>query len=123
MLTIAFTFPGHSYHATPWGNHVNEGLVEWPPCPWRIFRAFLAVGFSKLHWIFLPVEYRELFEVLINDCPWYKLPSVVPGHTRHYMPTDKNPSLTFDAFLRVTDANPLVVVYPDTNLDDNQSEL
>ncbi|MDD4650430.1 MAG: type I-U CRISPR-associated protein Cas5/Cas6, partial [Desulfoplanes sp.] len=80
MLTVAFTFPGHSYHATPWGSHVNEGLVEWPPSPWRILRACIAVGFSKLQWEAIPPEYVNLFETMAKDHPWYKLPAMTPGH-------------------------------------------
>jgi CRISPR-associated protein Csb2 len=123
MLTIAFTFPGHRYHATPWGNHVNEGLVEWPPSPWRILRAFIAVGFSKLYWNTLPDEYESLIRKLAKDHPWYGLPPVSPGHTRHYMPAPVETAKIFDVFLRIEDSAPLVVVYPDTNLDDNQAEL
>ena len=28
MPTLRLQFPGGRYHATPWGHHVNEGLVE-----------------------------------------------------------------------------------------------
>src|SRR2546421_700205 len=30
MIYFALDFPARRYHATPWGHHVNEGLVEWP---------------------------------------------------------------------------------------------
>ena len=50
MPNLVFRFPAGHYHATPWGNHVNEGLIEWPPSPWRVVRALLATGFSKLGW-------------------------------------------------------------------------
>lgn len=43
MIAISFTFLAGRYHATPWGRHVNEGAVEWPPSPWRILRALVAV--------------------------------------------------------------------------------
>jgi len=43
MLALSFTFPGGRYHATPWGRHVNEADLEWPPSPWRIVRALIAV--------------------------------------------------------------------------------
>ena len=38
MLAIKFTFTANRYHATQWGRHVNEGVPEWPPSPWRILR-------------------------------------------------------------------------------------
>ena len=31
MVAIEFRFLNRRYHATPWGHHVNEGAVEWPP--------------------------------------------------------------------------------------------
>ena len=40
---IKLTFPAGRYHATPWGRHVNEGVPEWPPSPWRLLRALVAV--------------------------------------------------------------------------------
>ena len=42
-VTLKLTFPGGRYHATPWGRHVNEGVPEWPPSPWRLLRALVAV--------------------------------------------------------------------------------
>jgi len=50
MITLAFHFPGGRYHATPWGHQVNEGLVEWPPSPWRLLRALLSCGYTRLGW-------------------------------------------------------------------------
>ena len=38
-VIIKLRFPGGRYHATPWGRHVNEGAVEWPPSPYRLVRA------------------------------------------------------------------------------------
>ncbi len=37
-VIIKLTFPAGRYHATPWGRHVNEGVAEWPPSPWRLLR-------------------------------------------------------------------------------------
>ncbi len=34
-ISIAIQFSAGRFHATPWGHHVNEGLPEWPPSPWR----------------------------------------------------------------------------------------
>ena len=42
-ITLKLTFPAGRYHATPWGRHVNEGVPEWPPSPWRLLRALVAV--------------------------------------------------------------------------------
>ena len=46
MTVLQLSFPAGRFHATPWGRHVNEGAVEWPPSPWRIVRALIATW----HW-------------------------------------------------------------------------
>ena len=43
MLAMSFQFDANRYHATQWGRHVNEGVPEWPPSPWRILRALVSV--------------------------------------------------------------------------------
>ena len=50
MPTLSIRFPAGRYHATPWGHHVNEGLIEWPPSPWRLLRALLSVGYTSGLW-------------------------------------------------------------------------
>lgn len=87
-VTLSLTFPGRRYHATPWGHHVNEGLIEWPPSPWRLLRGLLATGYIKLHWPKEgpPASARSLIEKLAAVLPFYRLPSAVGAHSRHYMP-------------------------------------
>lgn len=95
--TLALSFPWGRYHATPWGHHVNEGLVEWPPSPWRLLRALYATWRCRLP----DLGGEELLAVLDDLCepPTYWLPPSRRAHTRHYVPdandgTDKS----FDAF-------------------------
>jgi CRISPR-associated protein Csb2 len=107
MPTLLFRFPGGRYHATPWGHHVNEGLVEWPPSPWRVLRALIATGYSKLEWGVVPPEGRELVEALSSTLPTYRLPRATVAHSRHYMPIgvlDKGrekTTLVFDTWAEV----------------------
>lgn len=88
MPCLLLKFVGRRYHATPWGHHVNEGLVEWPPSPWRLLRALLATGYSKLGWEGgpPPAEMGELLSALAGTLPVYHLPPAVTAHSRHYMP-------------------------------------
>ncbi len=86
MPTLLLRLPGGRYHATPWGYHVNEGLVEWPPSPWRLLRAFIACGYAKLGWDTVPPPARRLIEVLARTLPHYRLPRATVAHSRHYMP-------------------------------------
>ncbi len=116
MLCLIFEFPGGRYHATPWGHHVNEGLVEWPPSPWRIVRALLATGYTKLGWKGVPPEMRTVVEALATCLPTYRLPQATLGHTRHFMPIKgwkrglQQTSLVIDAFIYVH--GPLGVCWP-----------
>ncbi len=126
MLRLRFDFTAGRYHATPWGHHVNEGLVEWPPSPWRILRALLATGYTKLGWHQAPDEMRRLVEALAASEPTYRLPRATSGHTRHYMPIKgwkkgaQKSSLVIDAFVKP--AGPLCVEWP-AALADNQRDL
>jgi CRISPR-associated protein Csb2 len=102
-------FPGGRYHATPWGHHVNEGLVEWPPSPWRLLRALIACGYAKLGWSEVPPAGKRLIESLAATLPTYRLPRASVAHSRHYMPTgvlDKGrekTTLVFDTWAVVGD--------------------
>jgi len=102
MTTICLTFPAGRYHATPWGRHVNEGVPEWPPSPYRLLRALYDVWQRKC--FELPLEdVLEVFGALAAAPPRFVLPRAVATHTRSYLsankedPTKKN--LVFDPFL------------------------
>jgi len=86
MVIIQLALDSGRYHATPWGRHVNEGAIEWPPSPWRLYRALLATGHRRLGWQSLPDTARVLFEKLSGCVPSWSLPRVSSAHTRHYMP-------------------------------------
>ncbi len=100
MLAIAFRFSAGRYHATPWGRHVNEAEVEWPPSPWRILRALVATFYRKGWEERYSAETLEgLVEALAHRLPVYHLPAAIHAHTRHYMPQAESNivRLTFDA--------------------------
>lgn len=86
MTTLVLRFPGGRYHATPGRHHVNEGIVEWPPSPWRLIRALIACGYSSLQWDDVPPAGRRLVESLSSVLPEFRLPEAALGHSRHYMP-------------------------------------
>jgi len=128
MLAVGFRFPGGRYHATPWGRHVNEADVEWPPSPWRILRALIAVWHRKVdREAYSLAALEKLLAQLAGSLPSYRLPSAVHSHVRHYMPVregarDKN-TLIFDAFARISPEDELVVVWPDVALDESSQKL
>ena len=117
MIHLEFRFPGGRYHATPWGHHVNEGLVEWPPSPWRLIRAFIATAFTKLS-VPDPVPpdhpLRALVTALAARVPSYRLPPCPATHSRHYMPLgdkDGKTTLVLDTCAVPGDA-PLLISWP-----------
>jgi CRISPR-associated protein Csb2 len=125
---IHFRFPAGRYHATPWGSHVNEAEVEWPPSPWRILRALIATWHRKVDAEAYPEEgLATLIHQLASECPYYSLPSAAHAHSRHYMPERKGKgerkTLVFDAFARVDPDDPLVVAWPGQILEDPEREL
>ena len=130
MITIAIRFPAGRYHATPWGSHVNEGLVEWPPNPWRLLRALIATGFAKLHWDEVPDDAKSLVLKLAGVLPEYHLPLGQLAHSRHYMPSggfhpkQKNMETkdkVLDTFVRLRPDKPLLVRWP-VQLSDKETE-
>lgn len=138
MPTLLLRFPARRYHATPWGHHVNEGLVEWPPSPWRLLRALLATGFAAQAWAgnladplasSPPPLARSLIGKLAAVLPRYRLPPASGAHSRHFMPIaalDKErgvekTTLVFDTFAQVEDGT-LAVIW-DVALDAAETEL
>jgi CRISPR-associated protein Csb2 len=112
VVTLAIELLAGRYHATSWDHHVNEGVAEWPPSPWRLVRALAAAG-HKLD----PALPRELGERVIGALlapPAYAVPPATTGHTRHYMPTDDRPTKVFDAFVAAGGA--LEVHWPEAEL-------
>jgi CRISPR-associated protein Csb2 len=127
METIAIEFVARRYHATPWDAHVNEGRIEWPPAPWRILRALIAVGYNKFCWSKdRPESVNQLLYKLAAVNPSYSLPKATETHTRHYMPVrdgrrDK-PVKVFDAFLRFREPNDRLLIRYPVDLDESERE-
>ena len=121
MIAVQLQFLTGKLHATPWARQVNEGAIEWPPSQWRFLRALTSVWHNKF-----PDEPAENVAALLeqlNEPPSFQLPPTSQGHTRHYMPTDKNPAKIFDTFLLIPKSNPLVIAWPDVELEESRREL
>ena len=122
MFALVFRFPAGRYHATPWGRHVNEADVAWPPEPWRILRALIASYWRKAdrdRWNEDDLE--RLVYRLASDPPVYRLPEgPIHAHTRHYMPIPpRKTTLVFDAFAHLPKSERMVVAWPKVTLDDD----
>lgn len=118
MFAISLHFPGNRYHATPWGRNVNEADVAWPPEPWRILRALIAIWWRKGNrerWT--EDDLAELIDSLAEQLPIYKLPEgAVHTHTRHYMPAPVKTTLIFDAFACLPANAEMVIAWPEVTL-------
>ena len=131
-LSLAFRFLAGRYHATPFGHHVNEGLIEWPPSPWRLLRALISVGYTSGAWDGAgpPDVARSLIEKLSAELPHYHLPPAVGTHSRHYMPIGvldrktkiEKTTLVFDTWARIEDEE-LTVTWNDVRLDEAERSL
>lgn len=129
MIGVHLRFPTGRYHATPWGRHVNEGVPEWPPSPWRLLRALVATWKRTLP----EVEEDQIRAILseLRTAPLYYLPPATVGHTRHFMPWDKqwvkqrdaSRTMVFDTFVAVPKDEPVVAYWNDADLDDDQRAL
>lgn len=116
--TLALSFPWGRYHANPWGHHVNEARVEWPPSPWRLLRALYATWQGRLPGL-SPGLVLGVLEALAEP-PVYWLPPSRRAHTRHYMPDAKEErSKAFDAF-EVLEKGADLVVRWSASLDTEQ---
>lgn len=121
MIALRLHFPTGRYHATPWGRHVNEAALAWPPEPVRILRALIACHHRKADkTLFSDDALADLIDVLAGELPIYRLPQAVHAHTRHYMPAPVKTTLVFDAFARFDANEPLIVGWPGLSLRPEQ---
>ncbi len=124
MVQIKLGFPTGRYHATPWDHHVNEGVVEWPPSPWRILRALIATRYLKALDEVEEQTLTQLIHELASTHPSYSVPSTATAHTRHYMPIgqldkksgQERTTKVFDTFVHVPKDSSLTISWPNLSL-------
>jgi len=125
VITIAIHFLAGRYHATPWGRHVNEGVPEWPPSPWRLLRALVAAWQRSAPEVGRP-QMERLLKVL-SAPPDFRLPPATLAHTRHFMPWFKkgpgDRTMVFDTFVATFRSEPLLVVWPQAELSPEDRRL
>lgn len=119
MLAIKLAFTAGRFHATQWGRHVNEGVPEWPPSPWRILRGIVATWRRTLPQ--LPAErVVPIVEALASEHPQFHLPSASTGHTRHYMPYNEGKrertTLVIDTFVAMGANEAVFAVWSEVEL-------
>jgi CRISPR-associated protein Csb2 len=113
--TLVVRFPLGRCHATPWGSHVNEGRVEFPPSPWRLLRALYATWREREP----DLDDEDVTRLLTRLAapPLYHVPPHHEAHTRHYYPDfgsrQGKPSTdrTLDAFVAVDPGSELAITW------------
>jgi len=121
---IAFTFPLGRYHATAMGTSANEGIVEWPPSPWRLLRALYSVWRTRCPDLD-GVEVEQVLSALAAVPEYHVDTRTSIGHTRHYMPGDSSgketSNLVHDTFVVCASRHPtLYTTWPTVELLDSQ---
>lgn len=116
MVAIELRFPAGRFHATPWGRHVNEGVPEWPPAPFRLARAMLdAVYRRHPDW---PSERVEPLLDVMSSPVRFRLPPAVTHHTRSFLPENKrnlsDRTMVLDAFVAVDRSQPVMLFFDTT---------
>src|SRR5712692_3975846 len=123
-VVVKLTFPGGRYHATPWGRHVNEGVPEWPPSPWRLLRALVAV-WKRTCLDLSEAQVKRVLSSLVYP-PRFHLPPHRVAHTRHYMPWEKkgpaDRTLVFDTFVCINRKADLLIHWPEATLTGDDRE-
>jgi len=124
MLAIELNLLTGRFHATPWGRNVNEGEPEWPPSPYRLIRGLYDVWKRKLgDWPESRVE--PVFEALASEPPVFRLPEASASHTRSFLSQNDmagNKQLIFDAFVVVNRGSNLLMMWPNTDLTEDQRD-
>ncbi|MBV8857904.1 MAG: type I-U CRISPR-associated protein Cas5/Cas6 [Acidobacteria bacterium] len=83
MIAVKLRFLAGRFHATPWGHHVNEGVMEWPPSPWRLLRSLTATFYRARPAGVTQDHLRRIVAALASP-PSFHLPPALTSHTRHY---------------------------------------
>lgn len=127
MTVLELRFPAGRFHATPWGRHVNEGAVEWPPSPWRLLRSLIATWHLKARAEVSEDVLRFLITSLATQPPQYHLPNAANSHTRHFMPVVEGKSekktKVFDTFIQLAPNDAVLVAWEITLPPDQLAAL
>lgn len=128
MIIFRLDFERKRYHATAWGKNVNEGIVDWPPSPWRLLRAIISSW--KTYHQDLPEDIIwPILQTMLSSKVSFKLPPAREAHTRHYVPLASTSTKKIiktekilDTFIVVGD-QPVFAIWEDANLDKVQRKI
>jgi CRISPR-associated protein Csb2 len=116
MIAVKMRFLAGRFHATPWGHHVNEGVVEWPPSPWRILRTLTATFYRARPDGVTQEQLRRIVSALAAP-PSFHLPPAATSHTRHYDQANGGVKF-FDTFVALDPQDEVWCMWPGAELED-----
>lgn len=126
--TLVLRLPWGRFHATPWDRNVNEGVVDWPPSPWRLLRGLYATWQTRAPHLNQSAVLGALAK--LTDPPSYVVPPYRSSHTRHYLPdlahrtgTPGNTDKILDAFVVTEREAEVGVTWPVDLSADERSAL
>jgi len=122
MIAIRMGFLTGRFHATPWGHHVNEGVVEYPPSVWRLLRSLVATFYR----VFPDRAHQDKGDnpavmqlkrivAALSSPPEFYLPAAAIAHTRHY-DQDNGGVKFFDTFISVNPQETMLWIWRDADL-------
>jgi CRISPR-associated protein Csb2 len=114
MIAVKLRFLAGRFHATPWGHHVNEGVVEWPPSPWRLLRSLTATFYRARPSGVTQDHLRRIVTALASP-PSFHLPPALPSHTRHYDQANGGIKF-FDTFVALDPQDEVWCLWPEVVL-------
>jgi CRISPR-associated protein Csb2 len=119
MIAIRMRFLAGRLHATPWGHHVNEGVVEYPPSLFRLLRSLVATARRACLGEVTEEQLRRIVTALCSP-PEFHLPQAAAAHTRHYDQANSGVKF-FDTFVVLRPQDELVWLWPEASLDEADS--
>jgi len=125
MVLIELTFPAGRYHATAWGRHVNEGVPEWPPSPYRLVRA-LYDAWKRKRPELEGTRVEAVLSAVSSGPPLYRLPEATVSHTRSFLSKNEedpqSKTLIFDGFVVLSPRSTVLMGWPETVVDPQTAE-
>jgi CRISPR-associated protein Csb2 len=119
MIAIKMRFLAGRFHATPWGHHVNEGVVEYPPSLWRFLRSLVATFHRTAPENIDEQSLRRILDAL-SDPPEFHLPQASVAHTRHYDQANGGVKF-FDTFVSLNPKDEIIWIWQDASLEESDS--
>lgn len=120
MIAIRMRFLAGRFHATPWGHHVNEGVVEYPPSLYRLLRSLIATARRAC---ISQVTEEQLLRIVYTLCspPMFHLPPAALAHTRHFDRANGGVKF-FDTFVSLRPQDELLWYWPERHLEESARE-